>query len=121
MPIRVGSLIWSGGTVRARGHQPSRCKGAIPMPRKKPDDSLAGLYSDVPAVPGGRLALEAAAAETRDRLMASTRPDMGGAPVNLMLTPQSYQQRVMRIWDSYSMDPLFHRLVNRVVEFAANG
>lgn len=90
------------------------------MPRKKLD-GFADLYSDIPAVPGGRLALDAAAEETRERLQASTRPDMAGAPVNLLLTPQSYQQRVMRVWDSYSMDPLFQRLVNRVIEFAANG
>lgn len=90
------------------------------MPRKK-DGSFAGLYSDIPAVPGGRIALEAAAEETRERLMASTRPDIGGAPINIMLTPQNYQQRVMRVWDAYSSDPLFHRLINRVVEFAANG
>lgn len=88
------------------------------MPRKT-DDSMMALYADFGA--NRRAALDAAAQETRDRLMASVRPDMAGAPVNTYFTPQTYQQRVQMIWAGYSQDPLFGRLVNRFVEFAANG
>jgi hypothetical protein len=89
------------------------------MPRKTVDPMVA-LYADFQG--GGRRdALDAAAQETRDRLMASTRPDMAGAPINTYFSPQTYQQRVQMIWSGYSQDPMFGRLVNRFVEFAANG
>lgn len=88
------------------------------MPRKK-DDSLVALYGDFQG--GRREALDAAAEETRAKLLASIRPDMGGSPVNTYYTPQTYQQRVQMIWAAYAQDPLFGRLVNRFIEFAANG
>jgi hypothetical protein len=70
---------------------------------------------------GASAALQAAAEDTRERLQASIRPDWAGAPINQYLIPQTYQQRVMQIWSAYGTDPLFGRLINRFVEFSANG
>lgn len=86
------------------------------MPRKQ--ESLASLYADVNQ---SGSAMQVAADQTRERLLASTRPDFAGAPVNVYLTPQTYQQRVSQIWSAYGTDPLFGRLINRFVEFSANG
>lgn len=88
------------------------------MPRKTAE-SMQALYADFRS--GQAAALDAAAQETRERLLASTRPDMAGAPLNTYFVPQSYQQRVQMVWAAYAQDPLFGRLVNRFIEFAANG
>jgi hypothetical protein len=87
------------------------------MPRKQ--ETLAALYGDVQMQKRG--ALQAAADDTRARLIASIRPDFAGAPINQYLTPQTYQGRVQQVWSAYGTDPLFGRLVNRFVEFSANG
>lgn len=88
------------------------------MPRKQ--ESMALLYADVNLQRRG--ALEAAADETRARLQASSiRTDFAGSPTNQYLIPQTYQQRVMQCWSAYGTDPLFGRLINRFVEFSANG
>lgn len=87
------------------------------MPRRQ--DSLLALYADFNG--RNRAELEAAAKDTRERLQASTRADMAGAPLNAYLVPQTYQQRVQMVWAGYAQDPLFGRLVNRFIEFAANG
>ena len=88
------------------------------MPRKRAEVSLQALYEGMPS---STVALEAQAADTRERLLASTRPDAAGATINTMIVPQSYQQRVMSVWNAYGTDPLFARLINRACEFAANG
>lgn len=51
----------------------------------------------------------------------SLRPDQAGAPVSIMRVPVTYQQKVARMWEAYATDPLFHRLISRLVDFIANG
>jgi len=87
------------------------------MPRKQ--DAMGTLYADFQGQRSGALA--AMADETRLKLQATSRVDMAGAPLNTLFVPQTYQQRVQRVWSAYGTDPLFHRLVNRFCEFAANG
>jgi len=55
------------------------------------------------------------------KLVASTRGDMAGAPVSQLRHPVSYQQRVIRCWEAYATDPLFRKLIDRVVDMVANG
>ena len=88
------------------------------MARRATD--LETLYADI-SPRSSMEALMAQAEDTRSRLMGSTRPDLAGTPINTTLVPQTYQQRVMRMWDAYGGDPLFKRLVDRAVEFGANG
>lgn len=54
-------------------------------------------------------------------LNASVRADMAGTPITLLQTPYTYQQKVLRIWEAYTCDPLFRALIDRVVDFVANG
>ena len=85
---------------------------------------VLGLYADHDPLSGEELLIAQQAARdsrVRSALTASTRPDMAGAPVTMMVHPLTYQQRVLRMWDAYALDPFFHRMVNRAVEFAANG
>lgn len=90
------------------------------MPRKKQAmNEVAALYADVNWRQDAAMAAQGA--ETRERLLASTRSDMGGAPVNQYRIAQNYQQRVQDVWAAYATDPLFGRLVNRFIEFSANG
>lgn len=91
------------------------------MPRRRassPEETVE-LYGDM-SMPSAA-SLQAQGDETRARLLASIRPDMAGDPINLTMVPQTYQQRVMRMWDHYTTDPLFKRLIDRVVDFNANG
>lgn len=62
-----------------------------------------------------------AATERYDRLMATARGDLTTMPMNRMLAPTTYHQLVLRIVDGYNTDPLFRRLVDRAIEFTANG
>ena len=55
------------------------------------------------------------------QLQASLRGDMGGASTMTLQHPQSYQQRALRMWQGYNEDPLFKRMIDRCVDFAANG
>lgn len=89
------------------------------MARKSTEVALATLYADIAPLSAADLAAQRD--ETMQRLQASTRPDMAGNPLNLTLVPQTYQQRVLRMWDAYGTDPLFKRLIDRTVEFCANG
>lgn len=89
------------------------------MPRKTAEDEIMALYGG--ASIQSQADLMAQRTETLERLHASVRPDLGGNPLNLTLLPQTYQQRVLRMWDAYGGDPLFKRLIDRTVDFCANG
>jgi hypothetical protein len=89
------------------------------MPRKTVENELARLYADI--APMRQADLLAQRDDTLVRLQASTRSDMAGNPLNLTFVPQTYQQRVLRMWDAYGSDPLFKRLIDRTVDFCANG
>ena len=86
---------------------------------RAPANELATLYADI--APQRQADLLAQRDDTLMRLQASSRPDMAGNPMNLTFVPQTYQQRVLRMWDAYGSDPLFKRLIDRTVEFCANG
>lgn len=92
------------------------------MPRKRPDrqdlKAINTLIADIPQPSELELRAEA---RKHQELMASTRGDYAGTPKNLLTLPHTNQQRVLRVWEAYNSDPLFGRLVNRSVEFAANG
>ncbi len=78
----------------------------------KPKGGLVSLYADV-AIPDSDIRLR--------QLIASTRGDMGGASTSTLNHPQTYQQRTLRMWQAYNEDPLFKRMIDRSVDFAANG
>lgn len=83
---------------------------------------IAELYSDIPSLPSTLQQLQAAAVSpTLTASHSGIRRDMAGTPINMLLLPQTYQERVARVWDGYNTDTFFHRLVNRTVDFAANG
>lgn len=83
---------------------------------------ISELYAEAGTTRGSTVeALRAEAAMTMARLMGSLRPDMAGSSVSMMVPPTSYQQKVSRMWESYNTDPLFSRLINRTVDFSANG
>lgn len=90
------------------------------MPRTTsptPSPTLAALYADVPPPDvADRMPTPASLIAS-----AATRADMAGAPINLMVHPRTYQQRVSRMWGAYATDPLFQFLIDRAVDFAANG
>lgn len=85
------------------------------MPRVK-DPGVMALYADIATLEARR-----EISDRTVRLAASLRGDMAGTPSNLLLNPITYQERVSRVWDGYNIDPLFQRLVNRTIEFSANG
>lgn len=87
------------------------------MARRK-EPSPADLYSDI-AQPTATDIL--AARQARQELLASTRGDMGGTHLTMLVHPRTYQQRAMRVWEAFSTDSFFARMVNRSIEFCANG
>ena len=46
---------------------------------------------------------------------------MAGTTWTQLSIPMTYQQKVTKMWEAYATDPLFMRLINRVVDFAAAG
>ena len=50
---------------------------------------------------------------------ASSRTDYG-APADLRL-PSGYHERIARLWRYYDVDPMFGYLIDRMIQFAANG
>jgi hypothetical protein len=54
-------------------------------------------------------------------LMASLRGDMAGTSPHLLAYSTTYHERVSKMWEYYAVDPLFKRMVDRAVDFVANG
>lgn len=54
-------------------------------------------------------------------VMASRRGDLAGTTPGIMQSPMGYHQRVIQAWNWYGTDPLFHRLIDRTIEYGANG
>lgn len=91
-----------------------------------PKNAIESLMADVPEMTTKELVKAhnmrtAAGTQSTHNLMASIRGDMAGSPVNALLHPRTWHQRCLRIWEGYNTDPFFLRMVNRAVEFAANG
>lgn len=82
---------------------------------------IAELYGDIPATVNPLQHLQATATPAVTALQGSLRRDMAGTPNNMLLIPQTYQERVARCWEGYNTDVFFQRMINRAVDFAANG
>jgi hypothetical protein len=88
------------------------------MARRK-DALTAELFGDLSTMSPNEVL--AAASQRQERLFGSLRSDYAGTPSNLLAYPSTYQQRVMKVWEGYNTDPFFKRMLDRAVEFAANG
>lgn len=91
-----------------------------------PKNTVESLMADVPEmtmkdIVAAHHRRTYAGTQATNNLMASIRGDMAGSPANAMLHPRTWQQRCLRIWEGYNTDPFFLRMVNRAVEFSANG
>ena len=83
--------------------------------------SLTTLYGGVPPPSPDALSAEGARTFLALHGGSSLRPDMAGTAINQLRNPFTYQQKVMKMWEAYATDPMFMRLVNRVVDFVAAG
>lgn len=79
----------------------------------------ANLYSDIVPTSGAEQAV--LSAERSRVLQASLRGDMAGSPAMVNAHPGTYQQKVMRVWEAYSQDAFFQRMIDRCVDFSAQG
>lgn len=89
-----------------------------------PEGQIASLREFVTAAaPQNPAALSAEAQRTWIALQGgnSLRPDLAGTALNQLRAPVTYQQKVLKMWEAYATDPMFMRLVNRVVDFVAAG
>ncbi len=93
--------------------------------------TIADLFADVAAGRPAGMAMSEAAQETlvrllgeqeyQARLQGNQRQDFAGTNATLLRSAHTYQARVARVWEFYNTDSFFRRLVDRTVDFAANG
>lgn len=58
--------------------------------------------------------------QERAMVLATRRAgDLTGTPPTAYLPARTYQEKVLRAWDAYSSDPLFHYLIDRASAFVA--